>query len=79
MIVSDSDHLNGELVTLPVAKPSSVTVCRSLLPPIILSVVMKATQLPTGRGVGNMDATTMHALPSTVNCACDHSHPGNRS
>ena len=26
MIVSDSDRLNGELITLPVAKPSSVTV-----------------------------------------------------
>ena len=26
MIVSDSDRLNGELITLPTAKPSSVTV-----------------------------------------------------
>ncbi len=27
MIVSDSDRLNGELITLPTAKPTSVTVC----------------------------------------------------
>ena len=46
MIVSDSDRLNGELVTLSIVKPSSITVCHFLLPQVSCHISHRHSRMP---------------------------------